>query len=75
MSTPSECFRGFSKMNDTHTNAEAGTAKAIRALKSIERISRPEKGLGYCNIDPIDLLKTINEIALRTISESKENGK
>ena len=59
-------------MQSTHTNAEAETAKVIRALKSIERISRPEKGLGYCNIDPVDLLITIHQIALRTIKEGEK---
>ncbi len=61
-------------MQSNTTNAEAGTAKDSRsvkellsALKSIERISRPETKIGYCNVDPIDLLKSVRSIALKAI--------
>ena len=63
-------------MKAIQTNAEAGTAEDSRsvkellsALKSIERISRPEIKLGYCNVDPIDLLKSVRSVALKALSK------
>jgi len=63
-------------MQSNTLNAEAGTAEdsrsvkeLISALKSIERISRPEMKLGYCNVDPIDLLKSVRSVALKALSK------
>ena len=61
-------------MNSTHTNTEASAVEVVRALKSIERISRPIKQ-GICNVEAIDLLKTINAIAQRVLNNEKESAK
>ena len=58
--------------SNIHTNTEASAVEVVRALKSIERVSRPERGLGYCNVDPIDLLITINTIAGRVLGNKRK---
>jgi uncharacterized protein YoaH (UPF0181 family) len=61
-------------MQTTHNNAEASAVEVVRALKSIERISRPMKQ-GICNVEAIDLLKTINAIAQRVLRNEQESAK
>jgi len=63
-------------MKATQPNAEASAVQdactikeLLSALKSIERISRPEIKLGYCNVDPIDLLKSVRSMALKALNK------
>jgi hypothetical protein len=63
-------------MNSTQTNTEASAVqdactikKLLSALKSIERITRPELKIGYCNVDPIDLLLSVRSVALKALSK------
>jgi len=63
-------------MKATQTNAEASAVqdacairKLLSALKSIERISRLEIKPGYCNVDPIDLLKSVRSMALKALNK------
>jgi len=43
--------------------------KLLSALKSIERITRPELKIGYCNVDPIDLLLSVRAVALKALAK------
>jgi hypothetical protein len=65
-------------MQTKHTaeNTEASAVKDARtikelvsALKAIERISKPERNLGYCNVDPIDLLLSVRAVALKALAK------
>ncbi len=63
-------------MTNTNTQTEASAVKDARtikelvsALKSIERISKPERNLGYCNVDPIDLLLSVRAVALKALAK------
>jgi hypothetical protein len=65
-------------MQTKHTaeNTEPSAVKVARtikelvsALKAIERITKPELKIGYCNVDPIDLLLSVRAIALKALSK------
>jgi len=59
-------------LKNTETSAvqDACTIKKLlSALKSIERITKPELKIGYCNVDPIDLLLSVRSVALKALSK------
>jgi len=65
-------------MQTKHTaeNTEASAVKDARtikelvsALKAIERITKPERNLGYCNVDPIALLLWVRAVALKALAK------
>jgi hypothetical protein len=60
--------------NKTHTEASAvqdacTIKKLLSALRAIERITKPERNIGYCNVDPIDLLLSVRAVALKALSK------